>query len=48
MMTVAALLCAGLTAAGLALSYGPDLPAGAVTILLTGAVYFMTALFKRR
>lgn len=48
MMIVAALLCAGLTTAGLALSYGPDLPAGAVTILLTGALYFATALFRRR
>ncbi len=48
MMIVAALLCAALTGAGLALSYGPDLPAGAVTILLTGALYFATALFRRR
>lgn len=48
MMAVAALLCAGLTTAGLALSYGPDLPAGAVTILLTGALYFATALIRRR
>ena len=48
MMIVATLLCALLTGAGLALSYGPDLPAGAVTILLTGALYFATALLKRR
>jgi len=48
MMIVAALLCALLTAAGLAFSYGPDLPAGAVTILLTGALYFATALIRRR
>ncbi|MBM4131331.1 metal ABC transporter permease [bacterium] len=48
MMIVAALLCAGLTVCGLALSYGPDLPAGAVTILLTGALYFTTALTRRR
>lgn len=48
MMMVAALLCAILTAAGLTLSYGPDLPAGAVTILLTGALYFATALVRRR
>jgi zinc transport system permease protein len=48
MMAVAVLLCAGLTSAGLALSYGPDLPAGAVTILLTGALYFAIALIKRR
>lgn len=48
MMIVAALLCALLTGAGLALSYGPDLPAGAVTILLTGALYFATALVRRR
>lgn len=48
MMIVATVLCALLTGAGLALSYGPDLPAGAVTILLTGALYFATALLKRR
>lgn len=48
MMATASLLCALLTGVGLALSYGPDLPAGAVTILLTGAVYFATALLRRR
>ena len=48
MMVVAGLLCALLTTAGLAASYGPDLPAGAVTILLTGILYFATALFRRR
>ncbi len=48
MMALAALLCALLTAGGLALSYGPDLPAGAVTILLTGALFFTTALLRRR
>jgi len=48
MMAVATGLCMVLTSAGLAISYGPDLPAGAVTILLTGTVFFVTALLRRR
>ncbi len=44
MMILAAVLCVMLTTSGLALSYGPDLPAGATTILLTGAVYFVVML----
>jgi len=39
MMILAAVISIALTTGGLALSYGPDLPAGATTILLTGAVY---------
>lgn len=39
MMVLAALLSMALTTAGLAVSYGPDLPAGATTIVLTGALY---------
>ena len=45
---LASLACAVLTTGGLVLSYGPDLPAGAVTIILTGAAYFLTALIRRR
>lgn len=41
MMVVATLLCASLTAAGLALSYAPNLPAGATTIALAGLAYFL-------
>ncbi len=48
MMATATVLCVVLTSSGLALSYGPDLPAGAVTILLTGSAFFVTALVKRR
>lgn len=48
MMALAVVLCAVLTTSGLALSYGPDLPAGAVTILLTGASYFLLAAVRRR
>ncbi len=48
MMITASVLCALLTTAGLALSYGPDLPAGAVTILLTGVAFFTTALFRKQ
>lgn len=39
MMVAAVLLSAVLTTAGLALSYAPELPAGAVTIILAGALY---------
>ncbi len=38
-MLTATLLSAALTTAGLAVSYGPDLPAGATTIALAGAFY---------
>lgn len=39
LMALSTLLTAALTTTGLALSYGPDLPAGAVTIVLAGALY---------
>jgi len=41
MMILAVILTAGFTTFGLALSYGPNLPTGATTILLAGAVYFL-------
>ncbi|HAR97776.1 MAG TPA: hypothetical protein DCS11_02525 [Syntrophus sp. (in: bacteria)] len=47
MMIVAALTTAALTAGGLALSYGPDLPAGAATIVLAGVAYLAAVLGKR-
>lgn len=47
MMAIATGACMVLTSGGLALSYGPDLPAGAVTILLTGTVYFLVVGLKR-
>lgn len=47
MMILAALLSALFTTGGLALSYGPDLPAGATTILLAGAVYLAVNLGAR-
>ncbi len=51
MMALATLFTAVFTTLGLTLSYGPDLPAGATTILLAGAVYLAVALggrFMRR
>ncbi len=48
MMAAAVALCALLTSGGLVLSYGPDLPAGAVTILLAGLVWFAAAALRRR
>jgi zinc transport system permease protein len=39
MMVLSAVLSALFTSMGLAISYGPDLPPGATTILLAGVVY---------
>ncbi len=47
MMLLATLLGSLLSISGLALSYGPDLPAGPTIILLAGAVYVLSALFSR-
>ena len=44
MMAISTVLCAVYSTAGLALSYGPDFPAGATVILLAGAVYFVVTL----
>jgi len=48
MMVRAVVICAVLTAGGLGLSYRFDLPAGAVTILLAGLVWFAAAGLRRR
>lgn len=45
-MLIATLLGAGFTSGGLALSYGPDLPAGPTMILLAGACYVLSALIS--
>jgi zinc transport system permease protein len=47
LMVAAALLSMLFTTGGLALSYGPDLPAGATTILLAGLVYVVVILAGR-
>ncbi len=44
-MGLAVVVSAAFTTAGLALSYGPDLPAGATIIVLAGAVYLLAALW---
>lgn len=44
MMVIATLLGALLSIAGLAVSYGPDLPAGPTIILLTGVAYVFSAI----
>jgi zinc transport system permease protein len=44
MMILASVLSACFTTGGLAFSYGPDLPPGATTILLAGAVYVLVNL----
>ena len=48
MMISATLLTAALTAGGLFLGYGPDLPSGAVTILLAGFLFIVSSIFRRR
>ena len=47
MMVLAAVLCVLFNLSGLALSYAPDLPPGAVTIVIAGAVYFVVSLSFR-
>ncbi len=43
MMVLSTVLTILFTTAGLAVSYGPDLPAGATTIIIAGAVYLFVA-----
>ncbi len=47
MMLASAVLSVVLIAAGLAVSYGPDLPPGATTIVLAGAVYLLFIVASR-
>ena len=42
MMILSVIFCAVLTTAGLAVSYSPDLPAGATIVVLAGAAYLVT------
>lgn len=46
MMVASTVLCILFTTSGLALSYSPDLPAGATTITLAGAVYLAVLAFS--
>ncbi len=52
LMAVSTLLCAAFTSGGLAISYAPNLPAGATTIVLAGGVYLLVVvgmkLLRRR
>jgi zinc transport system permease protein len=47
MMALATALTALFTTAGLAVSYGPDLPAGATTIIIAGITYLLVVLGLR-
>jgi zinc transport system permease protein len=47
MMALSAVLSIVFTTSGLALSYGPDLPAGATIIIIAGAVFLLVAVWKR-
>jgi zinc transport system permease protein len=47
-MMVLSVVCSALfTVGGLAVSYGPDLPAGATTVLLAGAGYLLVTVGRR-
>lgn len=46
MMIISAILCGIFTTSGLALSYGPDYPAGATTIIIAGAAYLTATTLK--
>ncbi len=43
MMITSCFLCAGFTTVGLAVSYGPDLPAGPTIIILAGCTYLIAS-----
>jgi zinc transport system permease protein len=45
-MILAAALCLLFTVGGIAISYGPELPAGATVIQLAGAAYLLALLGK--
>jgi len=47
MMGLATLVGAAVTTGGLAISYGPDLPAGATIILLAGGVFIASTLVRK-
>lgn len=47
MMAVAALLAVAFTTSGLAVSYSPDLPAGATTIVIAGLAYLAVLAWSR-
>lgn len=46
MMTISTILCAIFTTSGLVLSYEPDYPAGATTIIIAGAAYLGAVTLK--
>jgi zinc transport system permease protein len=46
MMILSALLCMAFTTSGLLLSYQPNLPAGATTIVIAGTAYLAVTIFK--
>ncbi len=46
MMALATVLCAAFCLAGLTLSYGPNLPAGPVIIVIAGGCYFFAAVLS--
>ena len=46
MMALASLLAVAFTTTGLAVSYSPDLPAGATTIVIAGAVYLLVLIIR--
>ena len=47
MMVLASLLTSAFTMTGLAVSYGPDLPSGATTIVVAGAAYLLVIIISR-
>jgi zinc transport system permease protein len=47
MMLLSSLFCLLFTTAGLAVSYGPNLPAGATTIMIAGAAYLLVVTVGR-
>ncbi|MEI7450368.1 MAG: metal ABC transporter permease [Desulfomonile sp.] len=46
MMVLSSLFCMAFTTSGIVLSYGPNFPTGATTIVIAGAAYLMLIVFK--
>jgi len=46
MMAISTILCAAFSTSGLVVSYGPDYPAGATTIIIAGAAYLGATTLK--
>ena len=47
MFLLSAVVCAVISVAGVAISFGPDLPTGSVIVLTACCAYFSSVIFKQ-